>query len=397
MDLLPIVEKVLARKESFLKLAEAHRTPFYVYDQGELDESIDRLVEAFQTRIPRFQAYYALKLNHHPFIVKRVVEKGLGLDVASKRELLIALEAGAEKIVYFSPGKSEEDLTEAAMHGDVVRIHIDSFNELVRLGAITNKLEKTISAGVRVNLPTQGLWSKYGIRLEELKNFFEAAAQYPFIKLDGIHVHQSRNRTADFYVNTIRDIGEFIKGNLSAEQRALIKYVDLGGGFEVHQNEGVILSGESSSHAYKILDVPTIEEYAQAIGGAIEKYLSPFVDATYLIEPGRYICNSAMHIVLRIADVKDAQNVILDGGVNMVGWQRFEFEYFPLVDLSSPATSEIECNMWGNLCTTWDIWGYRCYAEKLQEGDIIVVPNQGALTYSLAQNFINEIPPVYRL
>lgn len=397
MDLLPLVEKILSKRESFLSLAEKHSTPFYVYDQKELDESIDRFMKAFQTRIPRFQAYYAMKLNHHPLIVKRVVEKGLGLDVASKRELSMAIDAGATNIVYFSPGKSEADLNEAILHSDVVRVNIDSSNELARLGAITNKINRDVNVSIRISLPTQGLWSKYGIPLEALKAFWEEAAQYPFVKLNGIHFHQSRNRTTDFYIDTIRQIGKYIEENFSVQERASIKYFDFGGGFETYQSEGIIVQDGSCPHDYKILVTPTIEEYAQAISEAIARYLDPLIDATYLAEPGRYICNSAMHVVLSIADVKDDHNVILNGGVNIVGWQRFETEYFPLVNLSSPAKTEIECNLWGNLCTTWDIWGYRCYAEKLQEDDIIVVLNQGALTYSLAQNFINAIPPVYSL
>jgi diaminopimelate decarboxylase len=104
-----------------------------------------------------------------------------------------------------------------------------------------------------------------------------------------------------------------------------------------------------------------------------------------------------MHIVLSVVDIKDETNVILGGGVNMVGWQRFEYEYFPLINISSPSKKEIKCNMWGHLCTTWDIWGYFCYSGKFKKGDIIVVPNQGALTYSLAQNFIYSIPQVYKL
>ena len=247
------------------------------------------------------------------------------------------------------------------------------------------------------HLPLQGSWLKYGIPISELKVFWEEATRYPFIRLNGIHFHQSRNRTTDFYTDAIREIGEYIGANFSAQERALIKYIDLGGGFEAYQSEGIIVQDESHQHDYHILETPTIEEYAQSIGGAITKYLTPLIDASYFAEPGRYICNSAMHIVLSVADIKDAHNAILNGGVNMVGWQRFESEYFPLINLSSPSKTEIKCNLWGNLCTTWDVWGYRCYAEKLQEDDIIVVPNQGALTYSLAQNFINAIPSVYSL
>ena len=378
-------------------MVEKYDTPFYAYDQKELDESIERFMKAFQVNVPRFQAYYAIKLNHHPLVVKRVVEKGLGLDVASKRELAMAIDAGATKIVYFSPGKSEEDLTEAVIHSEIVRLNIDSFNELHRLGAITNKIKRSIDASVRIHLSSQGSWTKYGIPLSELKTFWDEAAHYPFVQLNGIHFHQSRNRTTDFYTDAIREVGEYIGAHLSVQERASIKCIDFGGGFEAYQSEGVIVQDESNQHSYRILETPTIEEYAQAIGEAITKYLAPLINAEYFAEPGRYICNSAMHIVLSVADVKDAQNVILNGGVNMVGWQRFESEYFPLVNLSSPAKTEIECNLWGNLCTTWDIWGYRCYASKLKEDDIIIVPYQGALSYSLAQSFINDIPPVISL
>ena len=88
---------------------------------------------------------------------------------------------------------------------------------------------------------------------------------------------------------------------------------------------------------------------------------------------------------------------ILDGGVNMVGWQRFEYEYFPVINLSEPSNREFEVNVWGNLCTTWDTWGYYMYGSGVSPGDCVVIPNQGALTYSLAQSFINKIPAVYKL
>ena len=140
-NLLPIVKKILLKKDKFLNLVNKHPTPFYVYDQEGMDESIESFVASFQRHIPNFQPYYSLKLNHHPFIVGRAVEKGMGLDVASVRELTIALNAGAEKIVYYSPAKSENDLKYALKYADKVRIHIDSFNELHLLGKLTSKLK----------------------------------------------------------------------------------------------------------------------------------------------------------------------------------------------------------------------------------------------------------------
>lgn len=395
-NLLPMVKKILSKKNSFIVLSKKYKTPFYVYDQKGLDESIGQFTKAFQSHLPRFQSYYALKLNHHPLIINRVIKRGMGLDVASKRELSIAIKAGATKIVYFSPGKSNEDLIYAIKNANIVRIHVDSFNELHRLGRLTNKMKKHVEIGVRIHTSSHGLWSKYGIPINVLKSFWREADNYSFVKLNGIHFHNSRNRTVNFYINTIREVSEYIKKHFSLSELENIKYFDFGGGFEPYRSEG-ILSLKSGVRKYRILVPPTIEEYAKAIGEAIKKYLDPIINPIYLSEPGRYICNNAMHIVLSVADVKNKENYILNGGVNMVGWQRFESEYFPLINLIHSSKVEKSFYMWGNLCTTWDIWGYYCYTKKISEKDIIVVPYQGALTYSLAQSFINEIPPVYLL
>jgi len=396
-NLLPLVEKILSKKNSFIDLVNKHKTPFYVYDQEGIDESIKHFTKAFSAHIPNFQSYYAVKLNHHPFLVNRVIEKGMGLDVASKRELLIAIKAGATKIVYFSPGKNENDLRYALKYADIVRIHIDSFGELEKLGEISNKMKKSVEVGIRINIPSHGLWSKYGIPLKSLKNFWRKANNYPFVKLNGIHFHRSRNRTAHSYTSIICELAKYLTKHFSSSERERIQYIDFGGGFEPYDSEGVLVSKHLKWPRYKILTPFTIEEYAQAIGNSIKKYLDPIIKATYLSEPGRYICNNAMHIVLSVADVKDKENCVLNSGMNMVGWQRFESEYFPLINITHPGKKEQRYRMWGNLCATWDIWGYYCYASKLLEKDIIVVPCQGALTYSLAQSFINDIPPVYAI
>lgn len=330
-DLLLSVERILAKKESLEVLVKKHNTPFYVYDQNELDASIDQFLSAFRTHIPRFRAYYAIKVNHHPLVVQRAVEKGMGLDVASRRELVCALETGSTDIVYFSPGKAKEDLGFAVEHAEKIRIHLDSFSELKRLGAITNTRRRPIQASVRIHTDTHGLWSKYGIHLKDLKQFWHETKNFPFIQLNGIHFHMSRNRTSDFYTKTIQQLGSYLAQHFSPTDRAEVQFIDFGGGFEPYRREGFYpwetpwgkiiqtayaASGEPApfTEKYYLLLSPTIEEYARAIGSAIREHLDPIITPIYQSEPGRYICNSAMHIVLQIVDVKDAENCILNGG-----------------------------------------------------------------------------------
>ncbi len=413
-NLFHIVSHVTKKSKQIKSLVNKNKTPFYVFDQQALDNSIDLFLEAFKKEIPSFKSYYALKINHHPFIIQCAVDKGMGLDVGSRREIDIAINAGCKDILYFSPGKTKDDLLYAIKYVDVITINIDSFNELKKLGSLANSKKKPIKAGIRIHTDQYGDWKKYGVHINELKTFFKEAEKYPFIDLQGIHFHMSRNKDATFYENTIKELGAYLKKNFNSNELQKIKYIDFGGGFEVYESEGyypyktpqggIIQTTNSYTGtpsifdvSYYIRDAIKIDEYAKKIGQAINDYLKPIVSATYYSEPGRIICNSAMYIVLSVADAKNKDNVVLDGGVNMVGWQRFEHEYFPLVNLSSPSKKEIKCNMWGNLCTTWDTWGYYCYANRIREGDIIVVPNQGALTYSLAQNFIQPIPPVYKI
>lgn len=395
-NLYHVVKKIIRNKKNIFNLVKKYPTPFYVFDQESLECSADSFLSSFKRELGSFKPYYALKINHHPYILKSIVKKGYGLDVGSPREIEMAIDAGCKDILYFSPGKTISDLKHALRYSSLVTINMDSFSELEKLGELTNKSKIKIKAGVRIHTDLSGDWKKYGIHLKNFKKFLKLTENYPFIDFCGIHFHMSRNPDATFYEMTIKEVGQYLKGNLNEFDLQKIKYIDFGGGFEVNNAEGIIKKG-SSNHDYLIRKSEEIDQYAKRIAKAAKKYIDPVLQVTYYSEPGRVICNDAMFIVMTVADKKDNNNVILDGGVNMVGWQRFEYEYFPLIDLNSPSKKEIKCNLWGNLCTTWDIWGYRCYSRKIKEGNIIVVPNQGSLTFSLAQNFIQTIPPVYKL
>jgi diaminopimelate decarboxylase len=106
-------------------------------------------------------------------------------------------------------------------------------------------------------------------------------------------------------------------------------------------------------------------------------------------------------MLLRIIDIKKNKNNsfgITDGSGNMIGWEKYEFFYYaPVINLSQFDTkNEIPFITYGSLCMPDDIWGYYMYTKGTPKpNDVIVVPFQGAYTYTFAQNFIKEIPPVY--
>jgi diaminopimelate decarboxylase len=137
-----------------------------------------------------------------------------------------------------------------------------------------------------------------------------------------------------------------------------------------------------------------IDEFAAAIAAALQEHVLAHIDCRIHVEPGRWLCSDAMHILITVVDKKADDLVIADAGTNALGWERFESDYFPLVNLTRPGLTERACTVFGSLCTPHDVWGFSVHGAGIEAGDVLLVPRQGAYTYSLRQRFIKPLPEV---
>ena len=136
-----------------------------------------------------------------------------------------------------------------------------------------------------------------------------------------------------------------------------------------------------------------IEHFAKELSAVFNKYIfTQIPECTIYLEPGRWICHESMHLVLSVVDKKAKDIVITDAGTNTVGWERYEQDYFPVINLTRPALKEHPCMIFGSLCTPHDLWGYNYFGESIEPGDVLLIPTQGAYTYSLRQEFIKPLP-----
>src|SRR6185436_20462244 len=71
--------------------AQVGRTPFYVYARRYLSERVAALRATLPARV---HIHYAIKANPMPQVVQHMSKLVDGLDVASARELQVALDAG---------------------------------------------------------------------------------------------------------------------------------------------------------------------------------------------------------------------------------------------------------------------------------------------------------------
>jgi diaminopimelate decarboxylase len=271
---------------------------------------------------------------------------------------------------------------------------MDSFLELERLDRIAGQAGARVRAGVRLTTDERGLWRKFGIPLSELRRFVDTAEDRRYVRWCGVQFHSSWNLSPAAQVDFIERLGAGLKG-LTSAQRARVEFIDIGGGFWPPTGEWLHARSTADgrpSHEHLRCPAASIEEFAREIGAAAREHLLPSVDCRICMEPGRWLCHDAMHILLTVVDRKGDDIAITDGGTNAVGWERFETDYFPVLNLTRPSLTERPCYVLGSLCTPHDVWGYFYHGEDIQPGDVLLIPTQGAYTYSLRQEFIKPLP-----
>ena len=399
------MEGFLERRNVFLQACREYGSPVYFLEKQVLIDRAKQFMTAFSAELPDLRIYYAVKSNSHPAVAKTFVAEGLGLDISSGKELQLALDCGATDIVFSGPGKTMNELALAVENRDRVTVLMDSLAELERLGDVSARARAYVRAGVRLTTDERKLWAKFGIPLFRLPEFFAAARRTRYVRLRGLQFHTSWNLEPTNHVAFVRRLGNALK-ELDGEVRASIEFIDIGGGFWPEEGEwlqranGEPLNPDAETETvlnhFRKPAAP-IEEFAGRIGRAVRREILPLVNCRVCIEPGRWLCHGAMHLLLSIVDKKLPDLVITDAGTNMVGYERFETDYFPVINLSRPGLDEHPCRVLGSLCTPHDVWGYAYYGADIRPGDILLIPNQGAYTYSLRQEFIKPLPKVVLL
>lgn len=399
-ELAAFVRYYMDRRQIYLDLADRRGSPLYVFEPETLIRQARAFEQAFAATLPDPGFFFAVKSNNCPDVAKTLVSCGFGLDVSSGAELAMALDTGAPAIVFSGPGKTIAELNLAVENSRRVTVLADSFGELQRLEAAAASAGKTVSAGVRLTTTPDGLWRKFGILPERLAEFWSAAAPCTHIKLCGIQFHTSWNLTPDAHTAFIEHLGAVLAPMPDAFKKQLA-FIDIGGGFWpeqgewLHHPDGAPTDPKAAcTHVrphYRLCARP-ITDFANAIGAAVRRHIFPVVSCRICMEPGRWICHPAMQLLMRVADRKADDLVVTDAGTNAVGWERFETDYFPVLNLSRPDLCERPCLILGSLCTPHDVWGYSYFGREIIEGDVLLIPTQGAYTYSLRQNFIKPVP-----
>ena len=409
-DLQKYLNNFLLKREIFLSSAARFGTPQYLFDEPSLERNIIRFKDAFSRYLKKYRIFYAMKSNSFPGILKRVVPEGLGIDVSSGLELSRALAVGCKEIVFSGPGKRDEEIRMAIDNREKVTLLMDSFGELDRtIGILKDHIMGDVPLKAGVRLQHHKGWTKFGIHPEELTNFFKKGSRVKGLELRGIQFHTSWNLTPDAQIEMIKRIGTHLRKDMPSRLSTSLEFLDIGGGFWPEQGEWLNPENSPRGRIREIL-MPSgrqgrrhyyrkgngIVFFARQIARAISEQGHPIGNLEIWMEPGRWISNPSMHILLEVVDKKGHGTAITDGGTNLLGWERPLTEFIPVVNLTNCSLEERPIRVFGSLCTPQDVWGQSVFGGDPKNGDILLIPDQGAYTYSLRQTFIKPVARVVR-
>ncbi len=176
-----------------VELAREFGTPAYVYAEDDMRARARAYLEAFRSRIERFEVIYAGKAFPCTAVFRLFAEEGLSVDVASGGELHLALAGGAdpERLYLHGNNKSPAELAYAIEQG-VGHVVVDSFDEIERLRGSAQRVLIRVRPGIRpdthAKIQTGQEDSKFGFGLEEVPAAVEAC-RAAGLELRGLHAH----------------------------------------------------------------------------------------------------------------------------------------------------------------------------------------------------------------
>jgi len=382
--------------QSLTRLADRiGQTPFFAYDRRLIAERVALLRRHLPDKV---HLQYAVKANPMPAVVQHLKPLVDGFDVASAKEMMMALDSGMSpaNIAFAGPGKTDAELGQALAAG--ILIEIESEGELQRLSSIASRTGYPARIAVRINpdfeikgsgMRMGGGSQQFGIDAERVPSLIEVITSKK-LALEGFHIFaDSQNLRADIIVEAQRKTVEIALG-LAERLSEPLRYLNIGGGFGIPyfpKDQALDLAQVGSCLRSLVDEIATRQPQAQLV-----------------LELGRYIVGEAGLYVSRVIDRKQSRGhtfLITDGGLHHQLAASGNFgqvirRNYPLAIGNKFASDLTEIvSVVGCLCTPLDLLGDRCELPIAEVGDLVVVFQSGAYGLTASPSaFLSHPAPV---
>jgi diaminopimelate decarboxylase len=383
--------QLVAEQIPVAELARRFDTPLYVYCRSAIVDRCRRMEGALGT-VPHLTCY-AVKANANPALLRIIAGEGLGADVGSGGELLLALDAGfrPETITFSGVGKREEEIGEAL--GKRIRaFNVESLQEIEVLSALASAAGTRARILLRVNLDidagghhyvsTSRRENKFGVAAGSAADVLEAAARLPGIDVGGVHSHIGSQivRTETFLraAEALRALVHDLR-----RRGVTVDDIDFGGGFGVQYRGPLRHPG-----------IPPEEPEAAGIDPAeMVRGVLPILagtGCTLAIQPGRSLVAEAGALLTRVLYRKDNGHkvfVVVDGGMNDLLRPSLYGSHHQVVPAVLTGAPPETVDVVGPVCESGDFFAQDRSLPRVERGDLLALLCAGAYGYVLSSNY----------
>ncbi|MDM8006565.1 MAG: type III PLP-dependent enzyme [Phycisphaerae bacterium] len=362
------------------KLAKEHGTPLFIVDHDVLRANYAE----FKRRLPRVQAYYAVKANPAPEIVKTLFETGASFDVASIGEFRLVYENIRDlppkarqdyiwdKIIYANPIKDKATLEELDQYKPLVTY--DNLEEVRKI----RKHAPHAGLALRIRVPNTGsmveLSSKFGAAPGEAADLIAAAFDAGLV-VEGLCFHVGSQCTnIDNYVQALNMSAQVL--DETAGRGYKLKLLDIGGGFPAPYDGSI----QRFRDLAKVLNA----EFRRLFPKELE----------ILAEPGRFMVATAATLVAEVIGKaqRDGKRCyyLNDGIYHTFSGVLFDHCQYRIKAFKKGPTQL--CAVFGPTCDALDTI---CQSEPLPElnlGDLVHSEHIGAYSHA-SSTWFNGFPP----
>ncbi len=378
-----ISKKLTIDKVKVEDIAKKYGTPIYCYSYDKLKKNIKNFQKNFRSFSPLI--CFAVKSNANVNLIREIKKFGLGADVVSKGELMMALKAGIspKEIVFSGVGKRSEEIS-FAVEKKILLINAESESEIREIDKIAKIKNRKVKIGIRLNpntdaktlsqISTGKKENKFGVDEKtffKLVNFCKSSKN---IDLKCLSVHIG-SQILDYkpYEKMLKVVDRIIR-----KINHKFEFIDLGGGMGI-------------SYTYKDKQL-NYTKYSAIIKKFLKRHKSKII-----FEPGRSIIGDTGALISKIIYIKKnvSKNfIILDTAMNdLMRPALYGAHHKILPSTKSKRKSNKTYEFVGPICESTDKFNTLKNFQELKEKDIITICDVGAYGMSLSSNYNVRLKP----
>lgn len=358
---------------------------YYLFDREKFDQHLSDFRGVFAKVSPSGGLIigYSTKTNPHPSVLNAAMENGCYAEIVSPHELQLALSVGFRKdrIIYNGIIPDPEGKFDIAQNNGIV--NLESALEVEQIVKIADEQGKNIKIGLRLNIDIgNGRKSRFGIDPDtpEFQYAINLISASKYVDIQGFHSHVYGGRDIEYWKRRSLAVAKIAR-------KYHCRYIDLGSNMYGFMDERMMSQFQCT--------IPKFSEYAFAIAESFYQSFIGTEQPVLILEPGTPLISDCVSVLARIENIREIRGDV----IATLSCSEYDCGFTPatknvpidVIHTGENTPSEYDdLNFYGYTCTEGDVL-HRHWNGKAAIGDLVLLRNVGAYSYSLSNSFI--MPP----